>query len=320
MKELPFAFPPIEAYQGFSFIMGVVLAYPNLEKVRFNKYINLQCMETNNLAKMNLVFTDTLWDEYRLAGLAEMNLYDVANFDKTTLESFLCERLDQGNYLLLYDIDEYYISYSDNYKKRHYNHDVYIFGYTQDMFHVLAYRQDHLTGMYIRKEEVLDSLLSNQAFKKIEMQRDFCTFRPVFHKNVKLDRKVIRKEVKNYLQEKPGTKKENRIYGIGVYRILLDGLELLYKTRNLNYLDMRPFRCLMEHKNLMFDRVKRVLKAEQGLIDKAKQMVENAEIIFRLLQKYNMSFDTKYLDKAQLRLQDLWQEDRLWCEDFLSRT
>ena len=75
MSDLPFIFPPIETYQGISFILGVMLAYPEYADIRYNNYINLECAETDQLYDMKLMFSDSMWEYYRASGLAEMNLY-----------------------------------------------------------------------------------------------------------------------------------------------------------------------------------------------------------------------------------------------------
>ena len=320
MKELPFKFPPVETYQGMAFIMGIALADPRLERVRFNHYLNLQCVKANRLNQMRVAFTDALWEDYRLAGLAEMNLYDVSNFDGEKLELFLCERIDQGNYLLLYDIDEYYLSYSEYFEKEHYNHDTYVYGYTEKEFHVFAYSKGHLSSFFVPKEEIIQSLLSDQAYKDLRFQRDFCTFRPRVNYPVRINKKRIRREIQNFLDCKAsGRAMADKVYGLQIYDVLLEGVERLGASGSLNNLDLRPFRCLMEHKKLAMDRAARLLDAEDPLIMKARKMLESAEIIFRLMMKYNITFDKRSLGKAGLLIRELRKEDEEWCKEFLGR-
>ena len=320
MKELPFKFPPMETYQGMAFVMGILLADPTKDKVRWNHYVNLQCVKTERLTNAKLTFTDALWEEYRLEGLAEMSLYDVANFSAETLERFLCERIDQGNYLLLYDIDEYYLSYTEAFEKEHYNHDTYVYGYSEKDFLVFAYRKEHLASFPVPKQEIINSLLSNQAYKNLNFRRDFCTFRPSVNRSVRLDRKKIRREIQNYLERRTlGKAEENRAYGLAVYDVLLEGLDRLSASGSLNHLDLRPFRCLMEHKRIARDRAAVLIKAQDPLILRAGSMVEQAEIIFRLMMKYNLTFDKNALRKARARIEQLRKEDEAWCKEYLEQ-
>ena len=111
MRELSLEFPPIETYQGSAFIMGAFLANPNYENLRYNGYIDLEyAKNAPNLSWLSVSFANSLWDYYRLEGLGEMNLYDIRNFTRSSLVGFMHERLDQDCYLLLYDVDEFYLS------------------------------------------------------------------------------------------------------------------------------------------------------------------------------------------------------------------
>ena len=80
MAQLPFCFPPIETYQGYSFVLGVLLAYPEYSEIQYRSYINLMCQKTDHLFSIDLTFTDALWDDYYKQGLIEKNVYDAANF------------------------------------------------------------------------------------------------------------------------------------------------------------------------------------------------------------------------------------------------
>lgn len=316
MSELPFIFPPIETYQGTSFILGIMLAYPEYADIRYNGYINLECEKTDRLSDMKLMFTDSLWDSYRVSGLAEMNLYDVSYFNRKTLCQFICERIDQGNYLLFYDVDEYYLSYSDNFKNSHSNHDTYVYGYSAECFQVLAYKNEHLTILSIDKMEVIEALVSKKARKNADKRRHFCTYRPCINRGVKADKGVILDEIKAFYEAKSAAaSSQGKVQGIGVYDVLLDGMKTIEKDVEV---DLRPFRCLWEHKKLMKERIAYLqensncdsLKVLEGLCDKT-------EIVFRLMMKYNMTFNVSIVDKVYRNLQNIKGEDLLWYEEYI---
>lgn len=100
-KLLPLVSPPIATYQGSSFILGVLLAHENTANVLYNNYVNLECNDTYNIYEVNLEFTNISWEDYRLSGIAEMNLYYIKNICHTKFIDFIKERIDQGNYIIL---------------------------------------------------------------------------------------------------------------------------------------------------------------------------------------------------------------------------
>ena len=316
MYELPFIFPPIETYQGDSFILGIMLAYPEYADIQYSGYINLECEKTDCLSGMKLAFSDSLWESYRVLGLAEMNMYDVSNFSKKTLCQFICERIDQGNYLLLYDVDEYYLSYSDNFKRRHFSHDTYVYGYSTDCFQVFAYRNEHLSSFSIDKVEVINALVSRKARKNIDKRRHFCTYRPSINGTVRADKTIIYEKIKKFYETK-GTEdsSQEKVQGICVYDVLLNGMKSIEKGKKI---DLRPFRCLWEHKKLMKERMAYLQgDSDSNCASDLGSLCDKTEIVFRLMMKYNMTFNVSIIEKVYQNLEDIKRKDLLWYEKYI---
>lgn len=311
MYELPFVFPPIETYQGDSFILGIMLAYPEYADIQYNGYINLECEKTDCLSDMKLAFSDSLWEYYRVCGMAEMNLYDVSNFSKKTLCQFICERIDQGNYLLFYDIDEYYLSYSDNFKRSHTNHDAYVYGYSEDCFQVFAYRNEHLACFCIDKVEVINALVSRKARKNADKRRHFCTYRPSINRTVRVDKAMIYEKVKAFYK---ADSSQGKAQGICVYDVLLNGLKSVKKGDKV---DLRPFRCLWEHKKLMKERMLYLQdNSDSNCTIDLGSLCDKTEVVFRLMMKYNMTFNESIIDKVYQKLENIKREDLMWYEKY----
>lgn len=316
MYELPFVFPPIETYQGDSFILGIMLAYPEYSDIQYNGYINLECNNTDRLSKMELAFSDSLWEFYRVSGLAEMNLYDVSNFSKKTLCQFICERIDQGNYLLFYDIDEYYLSYSEHFKRKHFNHDTYVYGYSDDCFQVFAYRNEHLASFCLDKVEIINALVSRKARNNIDKRRLFCTYRPSINGSIRADKTIIYRKI-NTFYEKNGEADsiKEKVQGIEVYDVLLNGMKLIEKDKKV---DLRPFRCLWEHKKLMKERMAYLQgDSDSNCASDLGSLCDKTEIVFRLMMKYNLTFNVSIIEKVYQNLEDIKRKDLLWYEKYI---
>ena len=97
-KKLPFVFPPIETYQGLSFVLGCVLANEKEKSLYINRYINIECAKTNNIFDLQIYFCKSLWGDYWEDGLAELDLYEIKNINSKKFYDFINERINQNNY------------------------------------------------------------------------------------------------------------------------------------------------------------------------------------------------------------------------------
>lgn len=317
MSELPFIFPPIETYQSSAFVLGIMRAHPEYADISYNRYIKLECKNTKQLSEINLMFKDSLWESFRVWGLAEMNLYNVSNFNKSTLLKFLCERIDQGNYLLLYDVDEFYLSYTDNYMLRHFSHDTYVYGYDSGEFMVQAYQEGHLKLLRVNMQEIVESLLSKKGRKESPDKRNFCTFRPCINKGVKLDTKAILKDLKEFYEKQSIDRHTENLFDIEVYEVLI---EALCNVEVGTDADLRPFRCLWEHKKLMLERIKHLSFDEYSdCWATLKKICGKTELIFRLMMKYNMVYHKMLIERAKSLLINVKQEELKWYMNYIKQ-
>lgn len=308
-KLLPLIHPPIETYQGSSFILGIILAYENIANAYYNNYINLECNNTNDIHNISLEFANISWDNYRMSGIAEMNLYHIANIPQNKFVDFIKERIDQGNYIIIYCIDEYYLSYTSCYKKHHNSHDTYIYGYNESHFFILAYKNGKLQKIHVPFKEIeegLFSLLSNHC------DLSFCTFRPNHAINVQANLCQIKQEFCNYLHSiDSNTLPNNKIYGINTYDVLSNCIKSFFNANPKTGIDLRPFRLLWEHKKLMRNHL--IKYSEIAFIEDNNSILlfdeteQTANMIFKLMIKYNITYNAN-LSKQALELIDVLKE------------
>ncbi len=72
-------------------------------------------------------------------------MFHFSNFERGGFLSFSCERIEQGNNVLLHKINDFYLIYLEYYYKEHFTHDTYLYGYESDgKFHVMAYADKKL--------------------------------------------------------------------------------------------------------------------------------------------------------------------------------
>ena len=290
-KKLSIEMPPIETYQGSSFILGIVLANENIRNAFYNNYYNLVCNDTERIEEVKLQFTNVLWEEYRRNGLAEMDLYFLKNIAKEKCVDFLKERIEQGNYLLLYQIDEFCLSYSSNYKKKHFIHDTYVYGYSDTSFFVMAYKEKKLQLLEVLTEEIVEGMYSALAS---DPDTNFCTFRPFHYAMVQPDYKKMKEELKLFM-DGSGRGKNGLVYGEQIYAVIEKCILAMINQRLDMYskhLDLRVFRVLWEHKKVMRLHVVKVGErktVENKNMDELEEIEHIAHNTFLLAMKYNIT-------------------------------
>ncbi len=311
-KILPLIHAPIETYQGTSFILSILLAYENMSDAYFNNYVNLQCNNTDNSYKMKLEFADVAWEDYRVSGIAEMNLYYLKNIHRDNFIDFIKERIDQGNYLIFYSIDEYYLSYSEHYKNDHFSHDTYVYGYEIDCFCVMAYKERKLSRFNIPMMELLMALYCHESALD---DLSFCTFRPNHAVKEIFSLEKIKLSLSDYYHsEHTGNKNTSLVYGINTYDILLSCVRkaILNFGTELAYIDLCPFRLFWEHKKVLKDHI---TKINESIIldDMINGMINDIEskamIIFKLMIKYSLNNDGHILESVVSYLLQLREKE-----------
>lgn len=305
-RVLPMVMPPVETYQNTSFVMAMICASDNMKDAFYNYYNNIVCTDTSYMKKIELGFTDALWNTLVDDGLAEMDLFHLSNIAKDNFIAFLKERIDQDNYLLLYKIDEYYLSYSKRYQVKHYIHDTYIYGYEEDKFCVMAQKKGKLQMLKIDAQEIADAMYS-QIDENPSVH--FCSFR-FRNVNATINMEKIKRDIKEYLL---GSRKtdDNQVYGTAVYHIIRECSLARAEGRKEegDLFDLRIFRMIWEHKKVMILHLEKLNEIYQNqLSDCLLKMgiIEHlANKIFLLAMKFTVTKSNDLLCKISDNLQVL---------------
>lgn len=314
-KILPMAIPPSETYQLQSFMMGIMLQNKNVRNVLFNSYINLYISE-NAWDKETLEFIDAECESYRLTGIGEMDLFYLQNISKEKCKDFLKERIGQDNYLLLFEIDEYELFYSEYYKKEHFMHDTYVYGYDDTHFYVMAYSQGHLRLMKVPEQQIINGLYS-----QLNEESHFCSFR-VYHKaKIKLSIKKILSQIDYYLA---GGKNElGRTVGISVYDHLQQTLTEVENNRNEDeMLNPRVFRMLWEHKKMILFRnfhLAEKIVTLNDLMPSAKKLEQQGAMVMLMMLKYNLKKDFGIVKRIKEKLDEMKDIEKDYWYSFSKR-
>lgn len=313
-KVLPVAIPLSETYQLASFMMGIISQNEHVRENIYNSYIDI-FVSHNDWDDMTLEFSDASCEDYRLKGIGEMDLFYLKNIAKETCAGFFKERIDQENYLLLFQIDEYELSYSEDYQKEHFLHDTYLYGYDDDYFDVMAYTNGHLRMMKVLQKEIINGLYS---CLEIDEDTHFCSFR-IHHKaNVKICLKEILLQVNKYLSEERNVKGEPS--GIFTYCCLQERLsEITENGDEDDNLNVKVFRMLWEHKKIMLVRneyLGKQIDELNELTELARSIEQKGYMVMLMVIKYNLNHDYRLINRLKVCLEEMMDAEKKYWQLF----
>ena len=292
-KVLTLADTPIETYQGLSFTLSILLAHDYLKELYHDHYVNLQFIKNDDIEGIEhcrFQFHGVLYDHFRSEGVFEIHTFQLDNLKPEKLRDFLRERINQYNYIIIFDVDEFYLGYSELYKKIHFAHDTYIYGYEDDTFLAMAYSEHKLQKVRIPIEELLQGM---QCYAAIDPDIYFGSLRVNSHYNAVFDKERFQREVSDYLNGRAsGETSANQVFGINCYDALKEYLDWV-KIKNDNgryHPDLRAFRMLWEHKKVMKDHLvflKERYEVRDELFIMVDALIEKSNLLFLYMMKYN---------------------------------
>jgi hypothetical protein len=307
---------PIETYQGISFMQSIILAHNNIKNEIYNSYINLVCNNSNNINDIKLNFLDVTWEDFRLRNLVHMYIYILSNIIKDNISSFLKERIDHNDYILIFNIDEFYLSYSKAYQKNHYIHDTYIFGYDNDEFAVMAYKNSNLQRIWVNQNEIKTGI--HKAWIK-DKDIGICTLQVYEYVNQEIDISKIINNLNYYLNSKDnnGNSFNDNTYGISIYK-KLD--EYIFNKKGETSVDLRLFRMFWEHKKMMrlrIEKINEIFCLDNERLFEIKEIENMANIIFNMMIKYSLKCDIDIMQRTLFMLSKIEQKEKSFIENII---
>lgn len=287
-KILKIENPLIETYQGEAFMLATLLAHDNTKNIVYNNYCNLQCEYNENFDEVSLTFTNGLWDYYQKVGVIDLLFYPVKDIEQDKFIDFVKERIEQDNYILLYQVDEFYLPYARDYNKKHKIHDTYIYGYEDNDFYVMAYKNAKLDFFKVSAADICNALYGISDIEDVS----FCTYPIKQEHKIEINLQTIREELYRYLHSKGyGIASSGCAYGYQTYDVIIAFMRT-YINRSGDAdrdFDLRVVRNFWEHKILMKKRIydlREIIKFEDSVYSTVDEIEHCASILFLTSIKY----------------------------------
>ncbi len=317
MKQvLPLSKSPIETYQGSSFVSRILLNFPETSNIYFNRYINLECADTTTFNDILLELADITPADFNVSGILELRRIYMKDFQENNLIDFLKTQIDQGNYISCYNIDEFYLSYSEKYQKLHFYHDCYIYGYSDECFFIHAFSNLKMSEVEVPMKSFLDSI-----YKVDDIIAELNFIKPTLNQYIDINLSEIYKNLsKYYYSEGQNIYGFNCIFGFSTYEAMRKNIEN-YQATCPKKLDLRTFRCFWEHKKIMKERILRLkdmIPLDPQCEKLITQMETQSQRMFLLCIMYEQSQRKNILTRIRNNFESVYQMDQVFTPLFLS--
>lgn len=303
--ELPVAKSiPIESYNCHCIFLSVLFNSESYYKKFYEDYANICFYD------IYMDFCLNIWyirdsDVFELItadheGTIIENVYKLCSRYIKKNDSFVesvIKMLNMGYYFYGV-INEFYVPCRSATRKKYFLHDFLVNGYdiNEKCFIIYGYGERK-----IYQKTTISFEDFEKGIKSVHQGEELlCFFKMKENVTYNFDLKRVYNNMLDYLHSCNTTcnaevnEKDSKIYGINVYTKLYNELK-----GNTEYLDLRWFRILWEHKKCMKERISLLksygVKIVREVEKEYSRIVDNHEILFRMAIKYTITRDVKLL-------------------------
>lgn len=321
--ELPFVEPMYSTYLWLSDAGIPAKQNPTSDNWYFNNTVQWRCtkkfLEGYTTPKIH-IGVGGIWD---IDFLYKSGIN--TRFIKGCLISMIKNMLNEGYYVSLSGVDDFYVKGKSWYQERHFNHTGLIVGYDDDdeSFTMAAYDERWIFTVFKTPQkcivEGVEALRSQGVYGgvvAVQAKED----------SVKLDVDLIKTMLGKYLSSTVANYKlhsDDMVWGLAVYDYiciyldkLIDG-SIPHEKR-----DRRIFRFIWEHKKCMLQRMRAVEKEcefNNDLSDEYENIVTLADQARFIYSKFVIKFSFSNLEKIQAILMQMKSYEKRILSDFLDR-
>lgn len=331
-KRLLLGEPIVVTYNYEAFPLSILAAYgENYLKWIYCNYIQLNAHR--NIKKYGdvfLAFYDNQGIKSPFLKTQNVKWTSLSSLD-INLHSFIKTHINL-EYYLYFQVDEYYVPERGAFGKRHYIHDLLLFGYDDDKetYNIAGYNQEGLYTIskisYIQFENAFYA--NNIDKEENEWADNIYLFKYNSKYDYKFNIKLLKKLMSDYLNSTNSFEEYKRydnpqadtVYGLEVYNKIVEYLHYLKAGEQpfTQYgIDNRIFRLIKEHKLIMLERLHYIndyIIYIEDLIEKYKDVLDITNKCHILAIKYRLLPKERILDKLLNYIVIVKQAD----EDILS--
>lgn len=235
-----------------------------------------------------------------------------------SIKELIIKSIDNGYYIII-PVNYYYIESSPFFKKQHFLHPIFVYGY--DLEENTALISDNIEeGKYIRTRFSLDDFdeaYQNFDFRDGKDSLDIVIYKRFKSRTYKFDINYLRKELELYMNP----------YYINVLEVTALNLESVVWENHLmcseeGLIDIRPFSIFYEHKILMELRVKYLMEKcyirNERLLHNILDLKDQYFAIRNIALRFNMKPSQRLIYSLKENLRQAAEQEKHFMELLLS--
>lgn len=322
---LPVEYPPITSFPPIANSLSIL--WVNKERIIpwvSDHYIQLVIRPYHTITQADF-YDSADMDNYIIPGYYCPYLSWLRNNQTTAHFNIFTEYIEyqiKHDYYLDACLDTYYLSCSTNYKKKHFIHQTFIYGFNKDK------RQVFISDFYDNSKYERKIVNYDEINKSIENIDYFITLYKYNDFDYKINFDLLKLSIEDYINCKDSLKKfefsyasynKDLLYGLDFYNYIID---VFCKK---DFIDIRPFHILYDHKKMMQIRLEYLNKLNIFDNNKISQInvrnnsLINYSIVLRnIVLKYNLTHNNDLLDKIKEKCNILKRTDKDLLIDFLT--
>lgn len=324
-KKLDFKLADVSTFVYEGYPLGIMSIHGDKYKEwMLSNYIQLNCHE--NIVEEKCVFLAFYGDIAINAPFIKKEhlCWSILSQYKLDLVSFLKENIDLGCYLYM-KLDEYYIPHREAYHNFHFLHDNLIIGYGEDYFIFVGYDEyGFCSEKKININAFLEGLENNRPDINKNQWQDSIYFLRYAEADYAFNINLVKTSLGDFLYSECSMDKikqnsnplEDTVFGIKIYDKVDEYLNILINEGNIFWgginIDNRVFRIIMEHKNLMVERMKMIQLKNGGVGDLLEQYQKTNKLATAMHYtaiKYQLSANKNLLNKLRDGIVQIKQDD-----------
>ena len=321
--DLPTGEPLFSTYHRHGNAGAVMTANPSIKNWYFNKAINLTCnsafLSGNSSPRIDVIFSGVIDNPY--IDITRIPLKHISGRINSTIKN----SLNDGYYVCVYGMDDYYVKEKSLYHIRHFIHDCLVCGYDTEKNTYSIYAYDR--SWIYRKFDVTVSCFNRAMRSGRELGHPglLMGFKAK-DKIAQLDINEICVNLAEYLDsslEKYPTDIQGKVSGIVVHDYIAMYLDKI-KDGTIPYekTDRRVFRMIWDHKKVMLQRIMAVedqLGMDTGISSEYQKLVKIADNMRLIYLSYKLKRRDALLSVMKKMLFEIKESESLLLNEFLNK-
>ncbi len=224
--------------------------------------------------------------------------------------------IDKGYYVYFGAIDDYYMKGRYGYHNKHYLHDGLICGYNQieKTYSVYAYDVNMRYRVFQMPQICLER--ARKSTEKMGSCGCLIAMKPM-QINIEFDPYIIKTKIQEHL-DPPITnnslEENTTAYGIIVHKYLIKYIEMFHdKDSDVFYFELRPFKMILEHKQFMLERIKKIEEyfcMNDSISSAYSSVVADAKFLWNMCLYYAKKYDKNKIPAMKLTLEKIYVSEK----------